>query len=413
MHKGTPTNEKDIFKIDSNTYRIRVRRVDPKTGKPTDNSRLVTSQKAREAGHTGRLLDFAVTVRLSLISALDQSVPDAARTTFKDWAKEVMETRMALGKIVSPETKDKWTRTLDNHLLKDWGDAFVDAITRSDIQRWLVKLGLKIQAGTYTPSTVKTWWAVFRAIMTRAAAHFDIKDPTLAVELPSDYNHRTYTTEEPNSLLPAELPAFFDAAWTHEREHFAMLALGMLTGRRACELRPLRREGRYADLRWETGQLLIRRSQTKGEPMEVTKTKRDVVLFLPESLLDVLRTHIANLTPYRKSSDLLFPPRMPMLAGAGTPNVGYMSKSALDKPIRNICEKAGIKKHLTAKGAMRRTYQDLCDAAHVDEVVKMAMSGHATKKMMLLYSTADMDRKRSALTRMSDIAGLAKAARLT
>lgn len=380
-------------------FLVRVRVPNPITGKYKD--------VARKLPRTATPEDFTETQR-SLREASARTVPDAARTRFGDYAQKVMEDRIALGKIVSPETKVKWENTIDNHLAGPWGDAFVDAIKRRDVEEWLVSLGKDMQADKCKLSSVKTWWGVFKTVMSRAAAYFDIKDPTHLVELPSS-NHRTYTIEEPNSLLPSEVPKFFEAAWNHEREHFAMLALGMLTGRRACELRPLRRSGKYADLVWETGELRVRRSQTMGEPMEVTKTKKDVVIFLPPTLVDVLRTHVAGLTPSRRDSELLFPPRRSESRDMGHT---YMAKSALDKPIKNICVKAEITKRLTAKGAMRRTYQDLCRAAQVNETVQMAMSGHATKGMLELYSSASADEKRSALMRMSDIAGLKEAARL-
>lgn len=414
MDKGTATKTSGVYRIDSETYVVRMRKMDPATGLMREKQLKVTTAQAREAGHTGPLEKFAIKVRLSLDSDFDLSAPVAGRTRFSDWAEEVYTTRQALGKVRAAETKAKWRGVLDNHLLKKWGDTFVDAITRVEVQKWLTKMGEGMQAHEMTPSTMQTRWSIFKTIMTRAAVHFDIKDPTLLVELPVDDEYSTYTDEEPNSLLPSELPAFFDAAWQYERQHFAMLVIGTLTGRRACELRPLRRQGPLSDLDWETGQLRIRRSQTKGDAANVLKqkNKKPVQIFLPPMLLDVLRTHVANLTPYRKTSDLLFPRYRPFLDGAGAPNVGYMSKSALDRPLRNICEKAGIKKHITAKGAMRRTYQDLCRAAEVNRTIQMAMSGHATEAMLELYSSATADEKRSALAKMSDIAGLAKAARL-
>lgn len=400
MERGTPTKHEGVTKLATGQFYVRVRMIDPKTGKRVEAARTLPPDSGE--------MDFAATKGL-LREALSPTTPDASRTRFLDYAHEVIEARTATGKIASPETKMKYQGLLKNQLKDKWGDVFIDAITRRDVERWMVELGKSVTAGKYTPETVNTWFNAFRMIMRRAAAAFDIKDPTWLVEsIPKSLGPRTYTDEEPNSLLPSELPGFFDAAWNLEREHFAMLVLGTLTGRRACELRPLRREGRPCDIDWATGTLKIRRSQTIGEALDVTKTKKDVQLFLPPTLLDILRTHVANLTPYRRGSVLLFPPRHPCKENTA----GFMSKSALDKPIRRICAAAGITKHLTAKGAMRRTYQDLCRAAEVNKTVQMAMSGHATESMMELYSSAAADEKRNALMRMSDIAGLKAAARL-
>lgn len=379
---------------------VRAQVLNPKTGKYFDTTR--TTKEGEKIGEARDLLR-------ELEKGSSGPGGTGARTRFLDYATQSIESRIARGKIMSPESKLKSWNVLKLHLAPRWGDMFVDAIMRSDVEKWLIDLGKGVQAKRYTPKTVNTWWSQFKAIMSAAAATFDIKDPTARLDGIPDHLHRTYTDEQPNSLLVQELPAFFDAAWNYEREHFAMIVLGQLTGRRACELRPLRRQGPFADLDWATGKMLIRRSQTIGEAMEVTKTKDDVTLYLPTTLVDILRTHVANLSAYRKESDLLFPPRHPRLENTA----GYMSKSALDKPLRRICAMAGIKKHLTAKGAMRRTYQQLCKAAQVDDVVQMAMSGHATKEMMMLYSSASADAKRSALERMSAIAGLKEAARLT
>ncbi len=64
-------------------------------------------------------------------------------------------------------------------------------------------------------------------------------------------------------------------------QHFAMTALGFATGLRPSSLRPLRRLGGLADVKWDENVLLVRRSQTVGdEVMETTKTKKRQKLFL-------------------------------------------------------------------------------------------------------------------------------------
>jgi hypothetical protein len=119
----------------------------------------------------------------------------------------------------------------------------------------------------------------------------------------------TYTEEEPNSLTVDEVPRFMATARAHYPQHFAMLALGLATGRRPSELRPLRRQGPTPDILWTDGVLLVRRSETRGEVMERTKTG------------------------------------------------GYRAPSCLDKPIVEIAKAAEIKKALSPR-FMRRTFQD-------------------------------------------------------
>jgi hypothetical protein len=46
---------------------------------------------------------------------------------------------------------------------------------------------------------------------------------------------------------------------------------------------------------------------------------------------------------------------------------------------------------------MRRTYQDLCRAANVADIVTRSISGHATEDMQRHYSTVSADEMRAGL----------------
>ena len=53
---------------------------------------------------------------------------------------------------------------------------------------------------------------------------------------------------------------------------------------------------------------------------------------------------------------------------------------------------------------MRRTYQGLCRAANVADIVTRAISGHATPDMQRHYSTVSADEMRTGLAKVIDIA---------
>jgi hypothetical protein len=53
---------------------------------------------------------------------------------------------------------------------------------------------------------------------------------------------------------------------------------------------------------------------------------------------------------------------------------------------------------------MRRTYQDLCRAAGMADIVTRAISGHATLEMQRHYSTVSAAKMRSGLAKVIDIA---------
>lgn len=71
------------------------------------------------------------------------------------------------------------------------------------------------------------------------------------------------------------MPRFLAEMRIRYPDHDAFVFLGFTTGLRPSSLRPLRRSGPNADIKWEDGKLLVRRSNTRGnEVMESTKTGR-------------------------------------------------------------------------------------------------------------------------------------------
>lgn len=52
---------------------------------------------------------------------------------------------------------------------------------------------------------------------------------------------------------------------------------------------------------------------------------------------------------------------------------------------------------------MRRTCNDLCRAAEVDDVVTRSITGHLTKRMQEHYSTAHATEQRAAIGKVIDL----------
>jgi integrase len=231
----------------------------------------------------------------------------------------------------------------------------------------------------------------------QAVVDLDLEyDPTRGIKPLDTSTWHTYTEEEPNSLTVDEVPRFMEKARVLHPQHFAMLALGLATGRRPSELRPLRRQGPTPDVVWKDGVLLVRRSETRGEVMERTKTGKRLRIPLPTDLIDILQEHVDALPdgPMRES-ELLFP----------STSGGYRAPSCLDKPIEDIAKAAEITKTLTPR-FMRRTFQDLGRAANVHDFVVKAISGHATTTMQEHYSSVSGDEVRTGLAKVIALAGL-------
>jgi len=177
--------------------------------------------------------------------------------------------------------------------------------------------------------------------------------------------------------------------------HYAMTLMGFSLGKRPSTTRPLRRKGSTVDVLWDTGVLLFRRSNTHGQiAMEGVKTGGEERVKVPAELLGVLRWHVETQlrSPAQRDSDLLFP----ALHG------GFRARSVLDKPFGAVAGAMGLAKRITPRG-MRRTFQDLCRAAAVGDLVTRSISGHATEAMQRHCSTVTLEEQRRGLANVLDL----------
>ena len=315
---------------------------------------------------------------------------------FHTFARGVFARKNDLGKIKSAAGRMKWKGILENHLIPAFGDVYLDQIRPTDVKAWQSKMAAVIKRGDMAPTTANTILAVLQQITDEAVDDFDIRDPMRGVDPFDTREHSTYTEEEPNSLAPDMVPHFLAAMREQHPEHYAFTFLGITTGLRPSSLRPLRREGPQADIKWPDGLLVIRRSHTIGaEVMETTKTDLHQRLALPRDMINVLRWHVDNmLLPTKmRMSDLLFP----SITG------GFRSRSCLDRPFDDVSAAIKLPFNFTPRG-MRRTYQDLARALGIHDAVTRAISGHATVEMQVRYSTARSGEVRDALARMTGAA---------
>jgi hypothetical protein len=245
-----------------------------------------------------------------------------------------------------------------------------------------------------SPVTANGWISILKVICGAMVRHFDLdRDPTRSLEYFA--TPRTYTLEEPNSLSGDQVPVFLAKMKELHPTHYAMAFLGFIIGARPSTLRPLRRSGATPDVNWNEGIVVLRRSNSLGdEIMDWTKTKRDQQIALPPVAMRVLRAHVAALPrgPMR-DSEYLFP----------STTGGMRSRSALDKPFRDVLKALGWTMKLTPKG-MRRTFNDLAREARINDIVRKAISGHQTERMHELYSTARHAEMREALGKVISIA---------
>lgn len=360
--------------------RIRVRTTCPKTGKRIEANRVYEGLSLREAPAR----------QAELLTTLTESVEETQRTRFKDYALSLCQRKVDVGEIKSRKSLERWQDTLEHHLIPAFGSHFLDAITLRDLETFKASMAAKVRTGEYSPHTVNGWLSILRTVGTTAAVEYRLeRNPFVLLKDVDTSEHRTYTEEQPNSLTDAELSSWLEWFALNEPQHYAFVFLGFMTGQRPSHLRPLRRRGAEADVLWEQGTLLIRRSETLHHVMNRTKNAKDQRIGLPPAVMEVLRDHVRALESrdtVASRSDLLFPS-----------DVGrFRSASCLDKPFAAACEALGLTKRITPR-AMRRTSQDMLRVAEVHDTVTRSISGHASEIMTRHYSTTSLTEQREAI----------------
>ncbi len=357
--------------------------------------------EADEASAFKWLHDEKERIKAGLVADVGQKKP------FGDFAVSLFEQKVELGQIRSAKGRERWRYTLE-HLIggtkgekagktvPGFGEFFVDKIQTAHVEAWKLSLAELIRAGDYAPTTCNGWLSILRVIMKGARRTYSL--PHLAREEVGNFDtseHETYTEEEPNSLLPSEVPLFLAMMRELFPQHYAMVYLGLATGLRPSSLRPLRRNGPTPDILWDERKLLVRRSHSRGnEVMNTTKQRVRYRIHLPAEVMDVLRWHVRTQinTPEQQDSDLLFP----SVTG------GFRAASVLNKPFAEVTQAIGLNKKFTQRG-LRRTFKDLARAAEVQSLVTRSISGHATTQMQEHYSTVNASEQRESIGKVIEL----------
>lgn len=353
-------------------------------GKKRKLSRVVAVADAREASRA----------RLEMIDEALASQSSATQL-FAGYAASLYERKVAQRELKSAKTRERWDTTLRKHLVPAFGSSRVDAITKLDVESWKTRVAKKIDSGKYSPRTANGWLSILRVIIRTAIDDLGLKlDPTIRVKDFPTEEHPTYTDEEPNALTPKQTRDFLTALKKKAPQCYAFALLGFATGLRPSTIRPLRRRGPEADVLWDQGAILVRRSNSLGhEVMNTTKTGKKYKLSLPRSVMKELEAHAKKLRGARRRSTLLFPGR------TGEP----LARSALDKPFAAAAKAIGLSFTFTPRG-MRRTYQDLGRSLNIEKKVRKAICGHETDEMSDLYSTVHAAEMRRAVGRIAKLA---------
>jgi len=396
----TKTKYPNVFATSTGGHLVRARVKDPSTDSLIEIKKTIDTTDPLEVlqwlqGETDRIKSGV-------------ALPTPAKLRFSEFAAQLLEDKVTVGEIKSAVGRSRWVNTLE-HLIAGttgeksekyvtaFGDIFIDKLHVSHVEAWKLGIAGLIKAGDYSPTTANGWLSVLRVICKAARRKFNLAH--LPTEDVADFDTSewiTYSEEEPNSLLPEQVPLFLERLRELHPQHYAMAFLGLCTGLRPSSLRPLRRRGPEADVIWDKNRILVRRSQTRGEQiMKSTKQRTRYGIDVPQIVIDVLSWHVEQQlhTPEQQDSDLLFP----SVTG------GYRTPTVLNKPFAEITDELGLPK-FTQRG-LRRTYNDLARAAGVVDLVTRSISGHSTAAMQAHYSTVSPAEQRAGIGKLIQLFG--------
>lgn len=415
---------------EANLFRIRVSQLDPRTG-------IRANRKATAADHRGAL---EIRDRLEAEIATGNKVV-TTDPTLGEYARSWLERKIP--RLQSSNTQKRYADELRLLILGSYsnpkvclGKLRVRAIIKSDLDDWflamanananvhreahrdqarniksaaLVAAGRKplaplrpMRPAPYSHATINGAWRTLKQLLQDAVVGLTLAvDPTMGIDpLPEAKRPRSKL----NILTGDEIAALLEQAQENAPFWYVFLVLGFSTGARLGELRPLR-WGEDIDL--DAGTILIQQSQ-RGDYLGETKTRQDRAMELPADLLDILRAHHEWLRVNHPgfATGLVFPGY-----GGWRPwhkdrplkiEKAFLSKGALDRPLRDLCAKAGIKKYVTTH-VMRRSFNTLCDSLKVEASVIRSFTGHKTEEMRMLYTDVSDPRRREALAKVTNL----------
>jgi len=405
------TKHPGIYRLKKGGHLVRIRTTDPFSRKEKEVRKVLPRATIEQA------MAWQAEEKERLRLRLGQG--EAQRVCFDLFAASILQRKIDQGKIKGDsirKTTDQYAHLINGTTVIDKAtgdvvvkvDAFgkvpVERVTTKLIQTWKSQLGKLIKDGHYKPSTINGWLAQLRELMSIAVVEHDLKKNPMATVKDFDTSeHRPYTEKAPNSLEPAQTRTFLAKLLELYPQHYAMAYLGFMTGGRVSIMITLRRAGPDADIDWETGRLLNRRSKGHGpEVRNVVKQKDNFGVPLPQDIVDILSWHVeTQLDPrqLKNKENLLFP---------GAKGADFRSMSSLAKPFAKVAQAIGVKFKFTQRG-MRRTYNDLSRAANVKPEIIRSISGHHTEQMREWYSTYRSREKRAGIAAVIDLVAAHKA----
>lgn len=342
--------------------RIRLRVVDPRTGRMKEMDRIIT----------GTVQD-AVRLREQLRDQiLDAGQTNKEAPRLGDYAESWIASK---GLALKPSSRTWYADRLDKHVLPVLGDVYLDKLTHDDLRTLQANLSKRMAA-----SSVNGVIAVVGMLLGDAVVEFDLpRNPAQRLRaLPI----RKWDDENPNILSAPELGRVLEAVRRLAPQHYPLVATLAFTGLRFGEASALR----WDDIDEGAGLIRVRRGQWRGR-VSTTKTGKIRSVPLVPELAAVLRAHreglVAKQTP-GLDEGWVFP------SSVG----GLHHKEILRGAMKKALKAAGIERRFTVHG-FRRTFNNLSRQV-AGEIVTRSITGHVTQSMTEHYSHVDCTEKLAA-----------------
>lgn len=303
----------------------------------------------------------------------------APRITVAAYAASWLKTRAPR---IKPSVLSTYITQLELHVLPALGDYYLDALTRSDLERWAGELehAERAEGEPYARDTVMGWWALALMVLRDAVADYQLPvDPTNRVRPPQV---RTPATRERRTLSEADIQRLLAACEVLAPQRYLEVLVLATTGIRLGELYGLR----WPDVGEQT--LTIRASAYKGELTD-TKTHAPRVVYLASAVAEALAAHrMAQIAAQHPGLDLglVFP------SDVGTPREGGGLRKALE-----LASRGAELEIIVTPQVLRRSFNTLSLASGVNPIILRSQMGHTREDMTVRYAGVGDAQKASAL----------------
>ena len=405
--KTTKTRYPGVYSVDGRPgwFRVWGQVADGKTGKKSSLDKMIESPSAKAANEQ----------RALLLTALDVRPAEQQKKRLADYVASWLRTKLP---NLKASTASLYASILDEHILPELGDFYLDAITRDDLLAWRERTQAKTLIDPRhrpmynkdgsprlpTPTTVNGRFRVLKTVILDAVIDEQLeRDPTRRITALRESIATGDDNDEGRvkSITAAELARLLEQARKHTPEWYPFFYVLAFTGLRFGEISALK----WRDVDEPAGKIWVRRAQYAGVVDTVKNNKPRTVPLMPE-LLEVLEAHrdaqrerfakrlkrqtipdLASANP----GDWVFPSRQPGK---------LMYNSAPRKPLARAVAKAGLRPGFTTHG-FRHTFNNLVrQVAELNgqTVVLQAMTGHSSDEMTEHYSSVSIEEKRRAVS---------------